>query len=151
MLQLAQSDKETLEHIFTASTTWQTRKIKVQSIQITERLANAEALQHDVHRGGHSTIAKRRELVVKRVTGSEIGRVASDARRGEDLMTKAVQENHLSQFTGYPFDKADVEPVQKRCDAIKAGACRSENWPEKGHRPPLRLLQSLRRASRVDC
>ena len=40
-----------------------------------------------------------------RVTGNEIGRVASGARRGEDLMTKAVRKITLSPSRDIPFDK----------------------------------------------
>ena len=48
---------------------------------------------------------ERERSVGLRVTGSEIGRVASGARRGEDLMTKAVQKITLSPSRDIPFDK----------------------------------------------
>lgn len=39
------------------------------------------------------------------MTGGEIGRVASGARRGEDLMAKAAQKVTLSPLQDIPFDK----------------------------------------------
>ena len=54
-----------------------------------------------------------------RVTGSEIGRVASDARCGENLMTKAVQKITLSPSRDIPFDKLVLS--QSNVRRIKAG------------------------------
>lgn len=47
----------------------------------------------------------RERSVGLRVTGREIGRVASDACRGEYLMTKAVQKITLSPSQDIPFEK----------------------------------------------
>jgi len=44
-------------------------------------------------------------LLVGGVTGSEIGRVASGARRGEDLMAKSAQKVTLSPSRDIPVDK----------------------------------------------
>jgi ParB family chromosome partitioning protein len=48
---------------------------------------------------------ERERNVGLRGTGSEIGRVASGAHRGEDLMTKAVQKITLSPSQDISFDK----------------------------------------------
>jgi len=48
---------------------------------------------------------KSKRLVGLRVTGSEIGRVASGARCGENLMPKAIQKITLSPSRDIPFDK----------------------------------------------
>ena len=50
---------------------------------------------------------------------SEIGRVASGARRGEDLMTKVVQNVVLSPSRDIPFDKLVLS--QSNVRRIKAG------------------------------
>ena len=54
-----------------------------------------------------------------RVTGSEIGKVASDACRGEYLMTKAVQKITLSPSRDIPFEKMMLRQSNER--RIKAG------------------------------
>jgi ParB family transcriptional regulator, chromosome partitioning protein len=53
------------------------------------------------------------------VTGSEIGRVASGARRGEELMAKADQKVTLSPSRDIPFDKLVLS--QSNVRRIKAG------------------------------
>jgi len=64
--------------------------------------------------------AKERERSVGlRVTGSEIGRVDSDARHGEYLMTKAVRKITLSPSRNIPFDKMMLR--QSNVRRIKAG------------------------------
>ena len=54
-----------------------------------------------------------------RVTVSEIGRVASDARRGEEPMAKATQKITLSPSRDIPFDKLMLS--QSKVRRIKAG------------------------------
>ena len=54
-----------------------------------------------------------------RVTGSEIGRVASDARCGECLMAQAAQKITLSPSRDIPFDKLVLS--QSNVRRIKAG------------------------------
>ncbi|TXG96673.1 MAG: hypothetical protein E6R09_13780, partial [Rhodocyclaceae bacterium] len=51
-----------------------------------------------------STVESER-IACLRVTGSEIGRVAPGARRGEDLMAQAAQKITLSSSRDIPFDK----------------------------------------------
>ena len=92
----------------------------------------------NVHRGGHSIIVKRERVAVKRVTGSEIGRVASGARRGEDLMTKAVQKITLSPSRDIPFDKLVLS--QSNVRRIKSGVSVEELAEDIARRG---LLQSL--------
>jgi len=75
---------------------------------------------------------------VKRVTGNEIGRVASGARRGEDLMTKAVQKITLSPSRDIPFDKLVLSRFNVR--RIKAGLSAEELAGDIARRG---LLQSL--------
>ena len=58
-------------------------------------------------------------MVGLRVTGSEIGRVAPGARRGEDLMTQAAQKITLSSSRDIPFDKLVLS--QSNVRRIKAG------------------------------
>ena len=73
-----------------------------------------------------------------RVTGSEIGRVASGPRRGEDLMTKAVQKITLSPSRDIPFDKLVLS--QSNVRRIKAGVSVEELAEDSAR---LGLLQSL--------
>ena len=73
-----------------------------------------------------------------RVTENEIGRVASDARRGEDLMTKAVQKITLSPSRDIPFDKLVLS--QSNVRRIKAGVSVEELAEDIARRG---LLQSL--------
>ena len=73
-----------------------------------------------------------------RVTGSEIGRVASGARRGEDLMAKAVQKITLSPSRDIPFDKLVLS--QSNVRRIKAGVSVEELAEDIARRG---LLQSL--------
>jgi len=73
-----------------------------------------------------------------RVTGSEIGREASDARRGEHLMTKAVQKITLSPSRDIPFDKLVLS--QSNVRRIKAGVSVEELTEDIARRG---LLQSL--------
>jgi ParB family chromosome partitioning protein len=65
-----------------------------------------------------------------RVTGNEIGRVASDARRGENLMTKAVQKITLSPSRDIPFDKLVLS--QSNVRRIKAGVVSRSWWKFEG-------------------
>jgi ParB family transcriptional regulator, chromosome partitioning protein len=53
------------------------------------------------------------------MTGSEIGRVASGARRGEYLMAKAAQNIVLSSSRDIPFNKLVLS--QSNVRHIKAG------------------------------
>ena len=69
-----------------------------------------------------------------RVTGSEIGKVASDACRGEYLMTKAVQKITLSPSRDIPFEKMMLR--QSNVRRIKAGVS-VEDIARRG------LMQSL--------
>lgn len=73
-----------------------------------------------------------------RVTGSAIGRVASGARRGENLMTKAVQKITLSPSRDIPFDKLVLS--QSNVRRIKAGVSVEELAEDIARRG---LLQSL--------
>ncbi|MGX0978786.1 ParB/RepB/Spo0J family partition protein [Roseovarius sp. MBR-51] len=69
-----------------------------------------------------TAVKNRRESersVGLRVTGSEIGRVDSDARHGEYLMTKAVRKITLSPSRNIPFDKMMLR--QSNVRRIKAG------------------------------
>ena len=77
-------------------------------------------------------------MAVKRVTGSEIGRVASGTRRGEELMTKTVQKITLSPSRDIPFDKLMLS--QSNVRRIKAGVSVEELTEDIAHRG---LLQSL--------
>ena len=72
------------------------------------------------------------------VTESEIGRVASDARRGEYLMTKAVQIITLSRSLDIPFDKLMLR--QSNVRRIKAGVSVEDLAEDIAHRG---LMQSL--------
>ena len=87
---------------------------------------------------GNHTIIERERSVGLRVTGSEIGRVASGARRGEDLMTKAVQKITLSPSRDIPFDKLVLS--QSNVRRIKAGVSVKELAEDSARRG---LLQSL--------
>ncbi len=62
---------------------------------------------------------ERERSVGLRGTGIEIGRVASGARRGEYLMTKAVQKITLSPSRDIPFDRLVLS--QSNARRIKAG------------------------------
>jgi hypothetical protein len=62
---------------------------------------------------------ERERSVGLRVPGSEIGKVASDACRGEYLMTKAVQKITLSPSRDIPFEKMMLKQSNER--RIKAG------------------------------
>ena len=81
---------------------------------------------------------ERERSVGLRVTGSEIGRVASDARRGEYLMTKAVQKITLSPSRDIPFDKLMLS--QSNVRRIKAGVSVEELAEDIARRG---LMQSL--------
>lgn len=81
---------------------------------------------------------ERERSVGLRVTGNEIGRVASGARRGEDLMTKAVQKITLSPSRDIPFDKLVLS--QSNVRRIKAGVSVKELAEDSARRG---LLQSL--------
>ena len=75
---------------------------------------------------------------MKGVTGSEIGRVASGARRGEDLMAKSAQKVTLSPSRDIPFDKLVLS--QSNVRRIKAGISVEELAEDIARRG---LLQSL--------
>ncbi|KGM86061.1 hypothetical protein rosmuc_04170 [Roseovarius mucosus DSM 17069] len=72
------------------------------------------------------------------VTESEIGRVASDARRGEYLTTKAVQIITLPRSLGIPFDKLMLR--HSNAWRIKAGVSAEDLAEDIDHRG---LIQSL--------
>lgn len=72
------------------------------------------------------------------VTGSEIGRVASGARRGEELMAKAAQKITLSPSRDIAFDKLVLS--QSNVRRIKAGVAIDELAEDIARRG---LLQSL--------
>jgi len=63
--------------------------------------------------------SERERRVGLRVTGSEIGRMHSDAHHGEYLMTKAVRKITLSPSRNIPFDKMMLR--QSNVRRIKAG------------------------------
>jgi ParB family transcriptional regulator, chromosome partitioning protein len=75
------------------------------------------------------------------VTGSEIGRVASGARRGEELMAKADQKVTLSPSRDIPFDKLVLS--QSNVRRIKAGLSVDELAEDIARRG---LLMALRPA-----
>ena len=77
-------------------------------------------------------------MLVGGVTGSEIGRVASGARRGEDLMAKSAQKVTLSPSRDIPFDKLVLS--QSNVRRIKAGISVEELAEDIARRG---LLQSL--------
>jgi len=77
-------------------------------------------------------------VAVKGLTGSEIGRVASDTRRGEELMAKAAQKITLSPSRDIPFDKLVLS--QSNVRRIKAGVSVDELAEDIARRG---LLQSL--------
>ena len=87
--------------------------------------------------GNHTVIEKERNVGL-RVPGNEIGRVASGARRGEYLMTKAVQKVTLSRSRDIPFDKLVLS--QSNVRRIKAGVSVQELAEDIARRG---LLQSL--------
>jgi len=68
------------------------------------------------------------------VTGSEIGRVASGARRGEDLMAKAAQNIVLSPSRDIPFNKLALSQANVR--RIKAGVSVEELAEDIARRAP---------------
>ena len=72
------------------------------------------------------------------MTGSEIGRVASGARCGENLMPKAIQKITLSPSRDIPFDKLLLS--QSNVRRIKAGISVDELAEDIARRG---LLQSL--------
>lgn len=72
------------------------------------------------------------------MTRSEIGRVASGARRGEDLVAKSAQKVTLSPSQDIPFDKLVVS--QSNVRRIKAGISVEERTKDIARRG---LLQSL--------
>lgn len=72
------------------------------------------------------------------MTESEIGRVASGARRGENLMTKTVQKITLSPSRDIPFDKLVLS--QSNVRRIKAGVSVEELAEDIARRG---LLQGL--------
>ncbi len=75
---------------------------------------------------------------MKGMTGSEIGRVASGARRGEDLMAKSARYVTLSPSRDIPFDKLVLSQANVR--RIKAGISVEELAEDIARRG---LLQSL--------
>lgn len=75
---------------------------------------------------------------MKGLTGSEIGRVASGARRGEDLMAKSAQKITLSPSRDIPFNKLVLS--QSNVRRIKAGVSVEELAEDIARRG---LLQSL--------
>ncbi len=77
-------------------------------------------------------------MVGLRVTGSEIGRVAPCARRGEDLMAQAAQKITLSSSRDIPFDKLVLS--QSNVRRIKAGVSVEELAEDIARRG---LLQGL--------
>ena len=81
---------------------------------------------------------REKGLLVRGVTGSEIGRVASGARRGEDLMAKSAQKVTLSPARDIPFDKLVLS--QSNVRPIKAGISVEELAEDIARRG---LLQSL--------
>nr|WP_244901579.1 ParB/Srx family N-terminal domain-containing protein [Brevirhabdus pacifica] len=81
---------------------------------------------------------ERERSVGLMVTESEIGRVASDARRGEYLITKAVQIITLSRSLDIPFDKLMLRHSNAR--RIKAGVSVEDLAEDIAHRG---LMQSL--------
>lgn len=76
--------------------------------------------------------------VVKGVTGNEIGRVASGARRGEDLMAKSAQKVTLSPSRNIPFDKLVLS--QSNVRRIKAGVSVEELAEDIARRGLLQRL-----------
>lgn len=90
---------------------------------------------HDVHRGGH---AERKRRAVEGLTGSEIGRVASGARCGDDLMAKSASKITLSASKDIPFDKLMLS--QSNVRRIKAGVSVEELAEDIARRG---LLQGL--------
>jgi ParB family transcriptional regulator, chromosome partitioning protein len=77
-------------------------------------------------------------MVGLRVTGSEIGRVAPDARRGENLMAQAAQKITLSSSRDIPFEKLVLS--QSNVRRIKAGVSVEELAEDIARRG---LLQGL--------
>ena len=77
-------------------------------------------------------------MVGLRVAGSEIGRVAPGARRGEDLMAQAAQKITLSSSRDIPFDKLVLS--QSNVRRIKAGVSVEELAEDIARRG---LLQGL--------
>lgn len=77
-------------------------------------------------------------MLVGGVTGSEIGRVASSARRGKDLIAKSAQKITLSPSRDITFDKLVLSQANVR--RIKAGISIEELAEDIARRG---LLQSL--------
>lgn len=84
-------------------------------------------------------------MAVKSMTKSEIARVASGTRSGENLMTKAVQKITLSPWRDIPFNKLVLS--QSNVRRIKFGVSVEEL--AGGHRP-TRPLAKPERAVRVE-
>lgn len=64
-------------------------------------------------------LIERKGVTVKRVTGSEIGKVASEAGHGEKLIAKAALKIALFPSRGIPFDKLVLGQTNGR--RIKSG------------------------------
>ena len=77
-------------------------------------------------------------MAVKGSTGSEIGRVASNARRGEELMAETAQKITLSPSRDIPFGKLVLSQSDVR--RIKAGVSIDKLAEDIA---PRGLLQSL--------
>ena len=77
-------------------------------------------------------------MIGSRVAGSEIGRVAPGARRGEHLMAQAAQKITLSSSRDIPFDKLVLS--QSNVRRIKAGVSVEELAEDIARRS---LLQGL--------
>jgi len=80
------------------------------------------------------------------INGLEIGRVASGARHGEDLMAKAIQKITLSPSRDIPLDKLALS--QSNVRRIKAGVSVDELAEDIARRG---LLQSLSARPLLDC
>jgi len=88
---------------------------------------------------------ERETSVGLRVTGSEMGRVESGSRHGDNLITKAIQEITLSPSRGIPFDK--LMQSQSNVRRIKAGVSVEELTEDIAR---CGLLQSLSVRSVLD-
>ena len=86
-------------------------------------------------------------MVGLRVTGSEIGRVASGARCGEYLMANAAQKVTLSPSRDIPFDKLVLN--QSNVRRIKS-AVSIDELAEGGHRAAWPSAEP-ERATRPGC
>ena len=92
----------------------------------------------------HKVIESERSVGL-RVTGIEIGRVASSARRGEEQMTKTVQKITLYPSRDIPFDTLVLS--QSNVRRIKAG--RSVEELAEDIARPSRSVAEPERAARV--